>query len=609
MTAAFHEDDEASAAIDAVSARRLLRYASPYRSRIAAAVALVLAVQALDLAGPLIVQQAIDGPLGLALGQAADASGGDSAGAREAAFDALLFWVGLYVAAIVLLAGLRYAQGLLMSVIGKHITNDVRNQLFEHLERMPMAFFDRNPVGRLVTRIANDVEALNQLFTSGVATFIADVVVLGGIALILFLVNSRLALVTLAVLPPLLAATFVFRHFARKYYREQRHHLARLNAFTQESIQGMDVIHLFVREPDSERRFAGINGRYLDAFMKTVLCYSLYFPGVEVIGAAGQLGILLWGGYELSQGHLTVGEFYLFWKFLNRFFNPIRDMAERYNILQSAMTASERIFRILDTPASVGSPPGAARPQRLKGELEFQAVTFSYGAGDPAIRGASFRVAAGEVVAIVGATGAGKSTIASLIQRFYEPQHGAILIDGVDVRAYDKRALRACMALVLQDPFIFTATVMENIRLGNPRISEAMAIDAARRVRADGFIQALPGAYHHALNERGSRLSLGERQLLSFARALARDPDLLILDEATSHIDTETERTIQSALEELLTGRTAIVIAHRLSTIQRADRILVLHKGELRESGSHRELLAARGIYYHLHQLQFPDRK
>ncbi len=603
------EEEHYTAPMDSRLAWRLLRYATPYRKWMAFAVALVLLVTALDLAGPLIVKQVIDGPLAAVLstgaGGAVDGAAGEAAPTvdRQARFRELLFWAGIYVVVIVLYIFLRFGQSMLMSVIGKRVTVDVRMDVFSHLQRMPMAFFDRSPVGRLVTRISNDVEALNQLFTSGVVVFIADVVVLSGIAVLLIVFNLTLALVTLSVLPFLLLLTFVFRHYARKFYREQRTHLANLNAYTQESIQGMDVIHLFVREEDSRRRFGGINRRYLDTFLKTVFCYSVYFPGLEILGAAAQVAILCIGGLLIGRGELSFGEFYLFWKFVNRFFAPVRDMAERYNVMQSAMTAAERIFKILDEPESITNPPDAKKPEKLRGEVEFQNVWFAYTGNDWAVRELSFRVEPGETVAIVGATGAGKSTVVNLLTRLYEPQRGRILVDGVELPAYDKHALRSRMAIVLQDPFLFTTTILENIALGHPEITRERAREAATRVHADPFISRLPHGYHERLRERGSTLSVGERQLISFARALAHDPDVLILDEATAHVDTGTERLIQSALEELLAGRTSLVIAHRLSTIQRADRILVFHKGELRESGTHGELLDKRGIYFRLYEL------
>ncbi|MBI4587062.1 MAG: ABC transporter ATP-binding protein [Planctomycetes bacterium] len=629
-----HEEDRLAAPLDRRLALRLLRYGLPYRGWMALAVLLVLLVTGLDLAGPLIVKQAIDGPLRQSVAGASTPLPGSGGGGAPASSTAsspmrqLAAWAALYGLVVALYVSLRYGQGLLMSSIGQKIMRDLRLEIFTHLQRMPMSFFNRNPVGRLVTRVTNDVEALNQLFTSGVVTFVADVVVLSSLTLVLFWINLRLALVTLAVVPFLLLATFVFRFFARKYYREQRGHLAHLNAFTQESIQGMDTIQLFVQEAENLRRFAAINGSYLDAFQKTVFCYSVYFPVIEILGASALACILWQGGDGIRAGTLTFGEFYLFWSFLGRFLNPIRDMAERYNVLQSAMASAERIFRVLDSPQTIRSREAAVRPARLRGEVEFKEVSFSYDSplppplregvdsplppplregvdADFAVRDLSFRVEPGETVAIVGATGAGKSTVINLLTRFYDPQRGRILIDGLDLRDYHKQALRRRIAVVLQDPFLFSRTVLENIRLGNPEISAEAAMEAARRMQAHRFIERLPQKHEETLKERGLTLSLGERQLLSFARAMAHRPDLLILDEATAHVDTETEKLIQAALQELWRGRTSIIIAHRLSTVQRANRILVLHKGLLREAGTHDELLKQRGIYHRLYQLQF----
>jgi ATP-binding cassette subfamily B protein len=590
-----HEEELAVGRMDAGLAMRLLSYALPYRRYIVIAVSLVLLVVLLDLAGVFIVMRVLDGPL-----HAPTSMIESGQPKRE-----LFIWAGVYVGVILTFCVARYAQGILMAFIGQNVMRDVRTELYRHLQNMSLSFYDSNSVGRIVTRVANDVEALNQLFSAGVVTLLADIVLLSTITLALFYIEPNLALVTMAIVPFLLVVTFIFRYFARKFYREGRAHLSHLNSFTHESIQGIDIIQLYVREKDTRERYTGINGKYLITFLKTVLCYSLYYPALEILMAVALVFILIRSGHLMQAGGLTFGTFYLFWRFLERFSAPIRDMAERYNVLQSAMAAAERIFKILDTPERVPDMDKARAPETLRGEIEYDRVSFSYNDEDYALRDFSYHVKPGETVAVVGATGAGKTSLTNLLARFYDPQDGRILVDGTDIREYQKRSYRQHLAVVLQDPFVFSRSILENIRLGNPAISDEAAMEAARRVHADGFISKLPNGYHTELNERGTMLSVGERQLLSFARALAHDPRILVLDEATAHVDTETENLIKKAVDELLANRTSIVVAHRLSTIQKADRIVVLHKGELRESGSHQELLGKKGIYYRLYQLQF----
>ncbi|MEM7235670.1 MAG: ABC transporter ATP-binding protein, partial [Planctomycetota bacterium] len=502
---------------------------------------------------------------------------------------------------------LRAYQAQLMAWIGQRVMFDLRREVFAHALRMPFAFFDRNPVGRLVTRITSDVEALNELFASGVVAFFADVLVLLGITFALLVVNVELALVTLAVLPLLLITTFIFRSKARRFYREQRGHLSHLNAFTQESIQGMNLVQAFHREKENQGEYEEINGRYLRAFLRSVFCYSVYFPAVEFLATGALAAVILQASKQLSANppELTLGNFFLFWYFLGRFFMPIRDMAERYNILQSAMAAGERLFGLLDTPSGLVEVDSPRPLQRLEGSVEFDHVNFEYRENEPILKDVSFRVERGQSVAIVGATGAGKSTIVQLMSRFYDPQSGAVRIDGHDIREYSPRDLRARIGIVLQDVFIFSRTVSENIRLGAGGLDQSRLEEAAGTVNADRFISRLPAGFDEPLQERGKSLSVGERQLLSFARALAHDPDILVLDEATANVDSETEVLIQDALGKLLEGRTSIVIAHRLSTIQRADNIIVLHKGEIRETGTHSELVARNGIYRKLYELQY----
>jgi len=576
---------------------RLLGYAVPYKARLAQVVLLVLLVTGLGVAGPIIAMMVIDGPL--------EARIRGDGGENSAALVELAQLSAIYVAIALALMVFRYVQNLTMAILGQRITCDLRLKTFEHLQRMPLAFYDRNPVGRLVTRITSDIEALNELFASGFVTLIADVMVLVGITFTLLYFNVTLALVTLAVVPFLLLATVVFSKQARKFYREQRGHLAHLNAFTQESIQGIGIIQVFHREEKNSEQYRQINGSYLEAFQKTVLAYSLYFPIVEILSTFALMAILWRSEPLVEAGSLTFGQFYMFWIFLGRFFQPIRDMAERYNVLQAAMAAAERVFQVLDTPEGLLRTPTSGRQPTSRGRAEFKNVWFAYKDEEFVLRDVSLTAEPGEAVAIVGATGAGKSTIINLMSRFYDPQRGSIEINGIDAREYDKRELRQRIGVVLQDVFLFARTIRDNIRLGDTDIADARVEECARYVNADGFIRRLEGGYDHILTERGGTLSVGEKQLLAFARALAHDPDFLVLDEATAHVDTETERLIQDALAKLLQNRTSVVIAHRLSTIRRANRIVVVHKGEVREVGSHSELLKKNGIYSRLHKLQY----
>lgn len=599
----FQEDVIVGRAFDPRLMGRLLRYALPYRRHMALAVVLILVVTVVGIVGPFLVKAAIDGPLERSV------LNGPGAGEEPppAVYRELVVLAGAFALVSAVLVVLRFVQTILMAWIGQKVVLDLRKELFSHLLRMPFAFYDNNPVGRLVTRITSDVEALNELFASGVVIFIADILVLTAITVALILVNPTLALVTLAVLPLLLLTTFAFRSKARQYYREQRGHLSHLNALTQESIQGMNIIQVFHREEANQRRYDAVNRRYLVAFLRSVAAYSVYFPVVELLGTMALVAVIWRGGAQITATppELTFGQFFVFWFFLGRFFWPIRDMAERYNILQAAMAAAERVFKVLDTPETLSDPPSPRSVERLRGGVVFDHVWFAYRGEEYVLKDVSFSVQPGQTIALVGATGAGKSTIINLLSRFYDPQRGSIQLDGVDVREYSTRELRRRISVVLQDVFLFSRSIRENIRLGTPGITDADVETSARHVNAERFIRRLSSDYDEVLRERGRTLSVGEKQLLAFARALVHDPDILVLDEATANVDSETEALIQDALRKLLDGRTAVVIAHRLSTVRRADKIIVLHKGTVREVGRHDELIRRAGIYSRLHELQY----
>jgi ATP-binding cassette, subfamily B, multidrug efflux pump len=593
-TQPLHEEDALGKAYDARLMRRLLHYLQPYRWKVALGVAMLLVVAALELIGPYLTMVALDraipeGDLGL-LGILAIA----------------------YFGALIFAFALEYGQQILTTWLGQRIMFDLRRQIFGHLQRQSLRFFDRNPVGRLMTRVTNDVEVLNQLFSAGIVTVFGDVFTLAFIVAIMLWMDWRLALVALAVMPFVIMVAFVFRSKVREAYRDIRVRIARINAFLQERITGVSVVQLFGREKKATDRFADINRDHLDAHLRSITYYALFFPVIELLTTITLALILVYGGLRLMDDTITVGVVTAFLMYARRFFRPIQDLSEKYNMLQGAMASSERIFRLLDTEAEIRDPAAPLHlPDPGRGEIEFRNVWFAYTrdeAGqdwDWVLRDVSFHVQPGERIAVVGHTGAGKTTLISLLMRFYEPQQGQILFDGVPIERVPQHELRDRIGLVLQDVFLFSRSVDYNIRLGRDDISPDQVRQAAARVGADRHIQRLPGGYDEPLAERGASLSVGQRQLLSFARALAFDPLILILDEATSSVDSELEAQIQTALETLLEGRTSLVIAHRLSTIQSADRILVFHHGELRETGTHGELLARGGLYAKLHELQF----
>jgi ATP-binding cassette subfamily B multidrug efflux pump len=602
----LHEEEALGKAYDSRLMRRLLQYMKPYKWHVALALVMVAIVTPLELAPPLIFRKAIDSYFTPALKHIIpEASAWSGIGWLSALFLAVLAFDFLA----------QYIQIRIMQRVGQQTMYDMRREIFGHLQRLPISYFDRNPVGRLVTRVTTDVDALNDLFAAGVVTMINDFFLLVVMAGLLFKIDRRLALDTLAVLPGILIVTMIFRIFVRDANRRIRTAIARINAFLQEYISGMSVVQLFNHEPRALEEFEKRNRDNMLAWRDAILAYALFYPAVEFLSFA-TIALIYWsGGNRILTGGLTLGVLTAFTMFAQRFFRPIQDLSEKFNILQSAMAASERIFKLLDEPVPAESDPNAIPLDHPRGEIEFRNVWFSYrNIPEPAdedwvLRDVSFRVEPGQSFAIVGHTGAGKTTLISLLLRFYDIQRGQILLDGKDIRLIELQDLRRQFGIVLQDPFLFTGTIESNIRLGTPGIVRSTVERAVEEIGLGDFIRSLGEGVETSVNERGSTLSVGQRQLINFARALAHNPRFLILDEATSSVDTKTELLIREALDRLLSGRTALVIAHRLSTIQHADRILVFHKGRLREQGGHQALLAQRGIYYRLYQLQYKEQE
>ena len=602
----MHEEEALGKAYDSRLMRRLLRYMKPYKWRVVLALVMVAIVTPLELAPPLIFRKAIDSYFVPALNHLLP----------EASAWSGIGWLSIIFFAVLAFDFLaQYIQIRIMQRVGQQTMYDMRREIFIHMQRLPMSYFDRNPVGRLVTRVTTDVDALNDLFAAGVVTMINDFFLLVVMAGLLFKIDTRLALATLAVLPGILIVTMIFRKFVRDANRRIRTAIARINAFLQEYISGMSVVQLFNRERKAMDEFEKRNRDNMLAWRDAILAYALFYPAVEFLSFA-TIALIYWsGGNRILSGGLTLGVLTAFTMFAQRFFRPIQDLSEKFNILQSAMAASERIFKLLDEPVVVESDPNATPLDHPRGEIEFRNVWFSYknvpelADEDWVLRDVSFRVAPGQTFAIVGHTGAGTTTLISLLLRFYDVQRGQILLDGKDIRLIDLQDLRRQFGIVLQDPFLFTGTIETNVRLGTPGIDRNTVERAIDEIGLGEFVRSLPEGVASNVNERGSTLSVGQRQLINFARALAHNPRFLILDEATSSVDTKTELLIREALGRLLSGRTALVIAHRLSTIQHADRILVFHKGRLREQGAHQELLAQRGIYYRLYQLQYKEQE
>jgi ATP-binding cassette subfamily B protein len=591
--AEFHEEEALGKAYDARLMRRLLRYLRPHWKLVALALLILLLGAGTAIVGPWVTQLVIDEAI----------PAGDS---RYLGLLATAFF-----GSVVLGFGLQYAQAIITTWLGQSVMYDLRREVFEKLQRVELRFYDKNPIGRLMTRITNDIETLNELFASGVVTVFGDLFTLAFIVAAMLSMNWQLALVTFSVLPLVFITVFVFRAKIRHVYREVRVRLARVNSFLHEHITGVRIVQLFNREEADASRLAELNKDYLDAHLKSIRYYALFFPIIQFFTSLALALIIWFGGVRSLEGVLTVGVIAAFLQYAQRFFEPIQDLSEKYNLLQAAMASSERVFKLLDHPIEIADPDDPKElPVPARGEISLEGVWFAYGEdqlGEPdwVLRDVTLRVAPGEKVAIVGHTGAGKTTLINLLMRFYDPTRGRILLDGVPIDEVRIDDLRSRIGLVLQDVFLFSQDVGYNIRLGSQDITQEAVEAAAQRVGAAAFIDRLESGYSQPLGERGATLSVGERQLVSFARALAFDPSILVLDEATSSVDSEIEAKIEAATDELLEGRTSLVIAHRLSTVQNADRIVVLHHGEVREMGTHRELLATGGLYARLHELQF----
>ena len=625
------EDDVVGKVYDSRLMRRLLTYLRPYKLQTALSALAILLKAASDVLGPYLTKVAVDTymadtPPEKLSWLAQHLSRSPMTGITECA--------ALYLAALGISFVLEFFQTYLMQWTGQKIMFDLRSQIFRHIQRMSPAFFDRNPVGKLVTRVTSDVDALNEMFTSGVLAIFEDVFVLLFIIIIMLRMSWPLALLTLAVIPGILFLTSIFRKSVRDSYRRIRTNIAKINAFTQEHVSGMSIVQLFNRERRAYDEFVDVNRSHMAAWTDAIFAYAWYYPAVELLSSVA-IALVIWrGGFSVLHGAVTLGVLIAFMQYAQRFFRPIQDLSDKFNILQAAMAASERVFQLLDSESEILSPatPIVPTDSSARGRVEFKNVWFTYQkvdktekidntenmdaelwTPDPSLewilRGVSFTIDPGETAAIVGHTGAGKTTITALMMRFYDVQHGQVVVDGVDVRDYDLKLLRQRFGVVLQDAFLFTGSIASNIRLGTASITDEALEQAAEEVNVADFIRTLPLGFSEPVTERGATLSTGQKQLISFARALAHAPGILILDEATSSVDTDTEMRVRAALNRMITGRTSILIAHRLSTIQSADAILVMHKGTLRERGTHQQLLAEHGLYYKLYQLQYRDQE
>lgn len=585
------EDEVLGKAYDARLMKRLLGYIKPYMKYVVFAILMNIIVAAFGPVRPYLIKIAVDKYI------------------ANSNYSGLFYISLLLLTSLIFQSIIQYFLNYYTQYLGQKTIYDIRAQLFTHTQKLSLRFFDKTPIGRLVTRVTNDIEFLNDLFSSGIIMVFSDIFTILWILGFMFFMDVKLSLVTLSVFPVLVYGTFLFRKKVRESYRNVRLHLARLNTYMQEHVTGMNIVQIFHKEKQEMKNFLNINSDYRKANIQSNFYYAIFYPGVEFLSAIA-VGLIIWyGGGELIHGTRHVGVLIAFILLTDMFFRPIRDLSEKYNILQTAMASSERIFKLLDNKTFVKNTEGSKKLTNINGGIEFKNVWFAYNNEEYVLKDVSFKINPGETVAIVGHTGAGKTSIISVLERFYDLDKGSILVDGTDISTIDKRDLRKYISIVLQDIFLFSGTIRSNISMNNDDIPIEKIKEAASIVGADKFIEALPKQYDEVVKERGATLSVGQKQLLSFARALAYDPKILILDEATSSIDTESEILIQKAIEKLLVGRTAIVIAHRLSTIQNADKIIVMHKGEIRETGTHQELLANRGIYYKLYQLQYKDQE
>ncbi len=608
MADGMHEEEVLGKAYDARLMRRLLAYLRPYRRVVFFALIAIFFYGLLQAVPPYLLKVEIDRYLDPSKHHqtpqflAHFLNSDPRAGILQIAF--LIF-----LPTVLLTFILQFAQTFAMQLVGQKVMYDLRKQIFGHLQRLQMSFYDRNPVGRLVTRVTTDVDVLNDLFASGVVAVFGDFFTLLSIMVVMLELDWRLALLTFSVLPLIVLATVAFRKAVRESYRRIRLAIARINSYLQEHITGMSVLQLFNREDRSFEEFERINRAHMKAYKDSIMAYALFYPTVEFLGVLAIVIILYKGGGMYLEGTVTIGTAIAFIQYSQRFFRPIQDLSDKYNILQAAMASSERIFKLLDTPVRIDNPPESRLLENPQGNVEFHKVGFAYRDDHRVLEDVSFSIAPGETVAVVGHTGAGKTTLTNLLLRFYDVQDGSVMFDGIDVRKLRLHDLRKNFAIVLQDPYLFSGTIASNIRLGTPDISDQQVREAARRVNMLDFIESLPGGFDEPVKERGATLSSGQKQLLSFARALAHNPKILILDEATSSVDTETEHMIREGLQKLIEDRTSLVIAHRLSTIQNASKIVVMHKGRVREVGTHQELLRKQGIYFKLYQLQYKDQE
>lgn len=581
------EEQELGKVYDRVLMKRLIQYLKPYRFQLLVIAIFMIGTTLSRLSGPVIIKMAIDRHI------------------IPGELDGLSIFAGLFLLSLMGEFIFAYFEEYRQLMVGQHVMRDLRQTLFSHLQRLDVQYFDKNPVGRLMTRVMGDVQVLNELFTSGVITSFGNLLTILGIVVVMLFHNWELACVTFTVIPIIFGATLVYQIYSRRAFREQRKQYARINAFLQENIVGMTTMKLFAQEHRSHLRFNERNRRYLTANLRSIFYFSIFHPLIEVTASLATAVIIWHGGGQIVQETLTFGELVLFIQLAERFFWPIRELSEKYTIFQNAMASSERIFQLLDTEPSIVSTTDKRGNDTLKGEIEFKNVWFAYNDEDYVLRDVSFRVKPGEKVALVGHTGSGKTTIINLLCRFYEINKGQILIDGVDIQKMNLEELRSAISIVQQNIFLFSDSIERNISLGDTTITDKQIINASKDVHLDRFVQKMPDVYSTEIKEDGGGLSVGQKQLVAFARALASDPSILVLDEATSSVDTETELLIEDALSRLMRDRTSVVIAHRLSTIQNADRIIVMHRGEIRETGNHNELLQKGGIYYRLYQLQY----